>query len=69
MNLKQQRERVTVDGLGNIGVGKWKKPTENTTKTVEKSGNSDIIDSKPPRLKVNIQLCNYRIIEKRLIEE
>ena len=24
MNLKQQRERVTVDGLDNIGIGKWK---------------------------------------------
>lgn len=28
MNLPQQRERVTVDGLGNVGVGKYaKKPT------------------------------------------
>ena len=25
MDLPQQRERVTVDGLGNVGVGKWKK--------------------------------------------
>ena len=24
MDLPQQRERVTVDGLGNVGVGKWK---------------------------------------------
>ncbi|MGI6270112.1 MAG: hypothetical protein ACOYKJ_06225 [Candidatus Howiella sp.] len=31
MGIPQQRERVTVDGLGNIGVGKWKK-------TVEKCG-------------------------------
>ena len=28
MNLPQQRERVTVDGLGNIGVGKYKLPVE-----------------------------------------
>lgn len=37
MNLPQQRERVTVDGLGNVGVGKY-------TKTVEKSGKSGIIN-------------------------
>lgn len=34
MNLPQQRERVTVDGLGNVGVGKY---TENVEKS-EKSG-------------------------------
>ena len=28
MELPQQRQRVTVDGLGNIGVGKWKIPVE-----------------------------------------
>lgn len=28
MDLPQQRERVTVDGLGNIGQGKWKKKVE-----------------------------------------
>lgn len=38
MNLPQQRERVTVDGLGNAGVGKY-------TETVEKSGKSGIIKS------------------------
>lgn len=32
MGLKQQRERVTIDGLGNIGTGKWKKPTAPTMK-------------------------------------
>lgn len=35
MDLPQQRERVTVDGLGNIGVGKWK---------VDKKGESGIIN-------------------------
>lgn len=36
MDLPQQRERVTVDGLGNVRVGKWKKK-------VDISGESDII--------------------------
>jgi len=36
MELPQQRERVTVDGLGNIGVGKYKK-------AVDKSSESGII--------------------------
>ena len=34
MDLPQQRQRVTIDGLENIGVGKWKIP-------VEKSSNDD----------------------------
>lgn len=33
MNLPQQRERVTVDGLGNIGVGKYKKTVVNLTES------------------------------------
>ncbi len=48
MDLPQQRERVTVDGLGDIGKGKWKKSNkelhrksiiliETQVKTVEKS--------------------------------
>ena len=36
MELPQQRERVTVDGLGNIGVGKY-------TKAIDKSAESGII--------------------------
>ena len=36
MGIPQQRERVTVDGLGNAGVGKY-------TETVEKSGKSGIM--------------------------
>ena len=39
MELPQQRQRVTIDGLGNIGVGKWKIP-------VEKSSKSSIIRNK-----------------------
>lgn len=37
MDLPQQRQRVIIDGLGNIGVGKWKIP-------VEKINLDDIID-------------------------
>ncbi len=37
MNLPQQRERVTVDSLGNIGVGKYKK-------TIAKSAENGIIN-------------------------
>ena len=42
MSLPQQRERVTVDGLGNVGVGKYKIPE----KSVANSGNSGIIKEK-----------------------
>ena len=53
MNLPQQRERVTVDGLGNIGVGKYKFPDNinkpvvknSTVGSVANSGNSGIIKS------------------------
>lgn len=37
MDLPQQRERVTIDGLGNIGQGKY---------TLDKSGESGIIEEK-----------------------
>lgn len=40
MNLPQQRERVTVDGLGNIGVGKYKLP-DNISKPVVKNSTSN----------------------------
>lgn len=54
MNLPQQRERVTVDGLGNIGVGKYKLPDNinkpvvknSTVGSVANSGNSGIIKSR-----------------------
>lgn len=42
MELPQQRQRVTIDGLGNIGQGKWKNPS----KPVAKSGGSGIIKSR-----------------------
>ena len=33
MELPQQRQRVTIDGLENIGVGKWKIPVEKSSKS------------------------------------
>lgn len=38
MDLPQQRQRVTVDGLGNIGVGKWKLATEKMAKNRSYNG-------------------------------
>lgn len=35
MNLPQQRERVTVDGLGNIGAGKYTMPASKMSKNAE----------------------------------
>ena len=40
MELPQQRQRVTIDGLGNIGSGKWKISTYNMSKQREYSGNT-----------------------------
>lgn len=42
MDLPQQRERVYVDGLGNVGVGKWKKSVDIS----EKSGIINAEESK-----------------------
>lgn len=44
MDLPQQRERVTVDGLGNIGQGKYKLPEDVNNKTVDIKGKSDIME-------------------------
>lgn len=41
MELPQQRQRVTIDGLGNIGQGKWKNPS----KPVANSGGSGIMET------------------------
>ncbi|MBQ8298170.1 MAG: phage minor capsid protein [Ruminococcus sp.] len=44
MGIPQQRERVTVDGLGNIGVGKYKKPLTNAAgKPIIKVKNSKLV--------------------------
>lgn len=43
MKLPQQRERVTVDGLGNVGVGKY---TKNISGSIAKSSKNDIINTR-----------------------
>ena len=43
MDLPQQRERVTVDGLGNIGQGKYTKSDDINNKSVDNGAKSGII--------------------------
>jgi hypothetical protein len=43
MDLPQQRERVTVDGLGNIGQGKYTQTNNVNNKSVDNDGKSGII--------------------------
>lgn len=45
MDLPQQRERVTVDGLGNIGQGKYTQTDNVNNKTIDNNGKSGIIHS------------------------
>lgn len=45
MDLPQQRERVTVDGLGNIGQGKYSQTDNVNNKTIDNNGKSGIIHS------------------------
>lgn len=52
MGLPQQRERVTVDGLGNIGVGKYKK-------TVAKSARSGIIKAGRDNMGLSIEIDRF----------
>ena len=55
MDLPQQRERVTVDGLGNIGQGKWKK-------SVDKKVESGIINRKISDRIINVHYENEKSI-------
>lgn len=45
MDLPQQRERVTVDGLGNIGQGKYTKSDDINNKSVDNGAKNGIIKS------------------------
>lgn len=70
MNLPQQRERVTIDGLGNIGQGKYKLP-ENKDKSVAKSGESGTTTSNKEKTTSNdvhkigvIDINKYQCVTK-----
>lgn len=64
MDLPQQRERVTVDGLGNIGQGKWKKSVDNTSIDVNEIWKPlDHYSSKRVKEKVPKTLDNYRNVD------
>lgn len=52
MGLPQQRERVTADGLGNIGVGKYKKTVANPAK-------SGIINTGRDNMGLSIEIDNF----------
>ena len=54
MGLPQQRERVTSDGLGNVGVEKYKK-------TVDNSGKSDIIKTGEVKIFEQAKKRNHKI--------
>jgi hypothetical protein len=82
MNLPQQRERVTVDGLGNIGVGKYKSTSNTKTplETVEKSSESGIIkeQNKKPITQItenainkvpNLQISSYTEEQCKFIQQ
>lgn len=44
MNLPQQRERVTVDGLGNVGVGKYKSIDKQNKKVIINMGSDKVAE-------------------------
>lgn len=54
MDIPQQRERIYVDGLGNIGVGKYKK-------AVDKSAESGIIEKKKAEIRSQIQNDDFNL--------
>ena len=58
MGMPQQRERVTADGLGNIGVGKWKKTVENNAFETNSSSDNAV---KKSQNKVSSPLVNKSV--------
>ena len=60
MDLPQQRERVTVDGLGDIGVGKYTKTDNVINKSVDNGGESGIIEVKKNPIEEKVELLSEK---------
>ena len=60
MDLPQQRERVTVDGLGNIGQGKYTKSDDINNKSVDNGGESGIIEVKKNPIEEKVELLSEK---------
>ena len=67
MNLPEERDRVTIDGLGNIGQGKYTLPKKSvkTTKETPPKISTPTAEKSPQRLANNV---NSGIIETKLTE-
>lgn len=60
MDLPQQRERVTVDGLGNIGQGKYTQTDNVNNKSVDNGGESGIIEVKKNPIEEKVELLSEK---------
>lgn len=69
MDLPQQRERVTVDGLGNIGQGKYTKTDNVKNKSVDNGAKSGIIKKTEMFRKKGKQESDYHYIDKQRIDQ
>lgn len=66
MSLLQQRERVTIDELDDIGQGKYTKSTKTDSKSVAKSGGSGIIKTRGDDMGLSIEIDSFTpcLVEK-----
>lgn len=71
MDLPQQRERVTVDGLGNIGQGKYTQTDNVNNKSVDKPEESGIIKSEKILIgkSLGAKALNYTVTDPDTGEE
>ena len=63
MDIPQQRERVTMDGLGNVGVGKYtQKHTASNDKLLTNRAKSDIIRSEEVKSLEQAKKRDYKVL-------